>query len=348
MVSIYADGQKRIVTSNAHSVGEVLKDNKVEISEGDLIEPDVNTSVSEGFFNINVYRARPVVVIDGQRELKLKTALQSPSLIAKTAGLTTYPEDTYRVDNIDNLAQLATVGQKITIDRATPVIIRSDGIDQLIRTQQATVGGLLDERDVALGPQDEVVPPRATAITANLVVTINRVRVAVVKQTDAIARAVQTVKDAGLAAGVTQVKTEGNDGERVTTYRIHYQNGIEQSRDKLDQVVTKQPATKVVVVGILINYGADPVELGRQLAAERGWTGDQWTALYSLWQHESGWNPASRNFFSGACGIPQAYPCSKITDMSTAGQITWGLNYIAGKYGTPANAWAYWQRNRSY
>jgi hypothetical protein len=101
-------------------------------------------------------------------------------------------------------------------------------------------------------------------------------------------------------------------------------------------------------VGTKINYSANPVSLGQQLAGERGWTGSQWNALYQLWEHESGWNPSSTNFWTGACGIPQAYPCSKISDHSTAGQITWGLNYIAGKYGNPASAYAYWQSHNSY
>lgn len=90
------------------------------------------------------------------------------------------------------------------------------------------------------------------------------------------------------------------------------------------------------------------VELGRQMAAARGWTGANWNALYLIWMRESGWNPRSVNRSSGACGIPQAYPCSKIPDKSTAGQIKWGLDYIARRYGSPSAAWAHWQRNHSY
>jgi hypothetical protein len=181
-----------------------------------------------------------------------------------------------------------------------------------------------------------------------MVVHINRVSVVVSEEKTGIARATQTIKDASLDAGTTKVQEEGSDGERVTTYRVHYQNGLEQSRETLATAVTKQPVTKVVVVGTKINYNANPVELGKQMAAARGWTDSQWDALYKLWSNESGWNPNARNGSSGACGIPQAYPCSKIRDMSAAGQISWGLDYIAGKYGNPANAWGYWQRNHSY
>jgi hypothetical protein len=87
-------------------------------------------------------------------------------------------------------------------------------------------------------------------------------------------------------------------------------------------------------------------EIGQQLAAERGWTGQQWICLDKLWTNESGWNTYARNRSSGAYGIPQALPGSK---MATAGsdwqtnpatQIKWGLGYIAGRYSTPCGAWS--------
>lgn len=91
-------------------------------------------------------------------------------------------------------------------------------------------------------------------------------------------------------------------------------------------------------------------ELGRRMAAQRGWTGSQWQCLDQLWHHESGWNHQISNDLSGAHGIPQALPPEK---MRTAGadwrtnpatQIAWGLDYIASRYGTPCAAWSFWQR----
>ncbi len=90
-----------------------------------------------------------------------------------------------------------------------------------------------------------------------------------------------------------------------------------------------------------------PVDLGRKINA--AWFGDQyWPALQALWTRESGFNPNAINRSSGACGIPQALPCSKIADHSTTGQITWGLGYIQSRYGNPANAWRFWQTHRWY
>ena len=82
------------------------------------------------------------------------------------------------------------------------------------------------------------------------------------------------------------------------------------------------------------------------MAAKYGWGADQFGCLVSLWDKESGWNVNAYNASSGATGIPQALPGSK---MATAGsdwatnastQISWGLGYISGSYGTPCAAWA--------
>jgi hypothetical protein len=87
--------------------------------------------------------------------------------------------------------------------------------------------------------------------------------------------------------------------------------------------------------------GGDPVSLGRQMAADRGWTGAEWDALYTLWQQESSWNPYAVNPSSGAYGIPQALPDAQGHPYElgdAAGQIAWGLNYISGRYGDPIAA----------
>jgi hypothetical protein len=93
--------------------------------------------------------------------------------------------------------------------------------------------------------------------------------------------------------------------------------------------------------------------IAQTMVAARGWDTSQYNCLVSLWNRESGWNVYAYNP-SGAYGIPQALPGSK---MATAGadwqtnpatQITWGLNYITGSYGTPCGAWAHSQADNWY
>jgi hypothetical protein len=79
-----------------------------------------------------------------------------------------------------------------------------------------------------------------------------------------------------------------------------------------------------------------------------GWTQAQWPSLRALWMGESGWRWDAYNGASGATGIPQALPGSKMASAGAdwrtnpATQIRWGLGYIKSVYGSPANAYGRW------
>lgn len=97
-----------------------------------------------------------------------------------------------------------------------------------------------------------------------------------------------------------------------------------------------------------INYAnATPQQakdIAKQMAAARGWKGQQYQALLVLWHNESGWNMHAYNASSGACGIVQSLPCGKIPNpKDVRSQIAWGLDYIKRVYGSPANALSAWQ-----
>jgi hypothetical protein len=90
-----------------------------------------------------------------------------------------------------------------------------------------------------------------------------------------------------------------------------------------------------------------PQQIARAMLASFGWPSSEFSCLNLLWDRESGWNPSAANPSSGAYGIPQALPGSK---MATAGadwatnpatQIRWGLGYIQASYGSPCGAWAH-------
>jgi len=79
----------------------------------------------------------------------------------------------------------------------------------------------------------------------------------------------------------------------------------------------------------------------------RGWSQAEFDCLVALWNRESHWNVYAHNTRSGAYGIPQALPGDKMASAGAdwasnpATQITWGLGYVAGRYGTPCGAWSH-------
>lgn len=87
--------------------------------------------------------------------------------------------------------------------------------------------------------------------------------------------------------------------------------------------------------------------LGKSMMLASGWSSAQWPALKALWTRESGWNARAKNPSSGAYGIPQSLPATKMASAgkdwmtNPATQIKWGLGYIMSRYGSPAAAWAH-------
>nr|WP_240191252.1 lytic transglycosylase domain-containing protein [Microbacterium hominis] len=90
------------------------------------------------------------------------------------------------------------------------------------------------------------------------------------------------------------------------------------------------------------------------MVQQRGWGDDEFACLVALWNKESGWRVGAYNAGSGAYGIPQALPGSKMAsagadwETNPATQIAWGLGYIGGRYSTPCGAWSHSQSTGWY
>lgn len=97
---------------------------------------------------------------------------------------------------------------------------------------------------------------------------------------------------------------------------------------------------------VAVSPGSSQAEAASQMQAY-GWGADQLTCLISLWQKESNWNSTAENPSSGAYGIPQSLPGTKMASAGAdwrtnpATQIKWGLSYIAERYQTPCGAWGH-------
>jgi hypothetical protein len=98
----------------------------------------------------------------------------------------------------------------------------------------------------------------------------------------------------------------------------------------------------------------NPQQIASAMLGSYGWSSSEFGCLVSLWNVESGWNPYASNPSSGAYGIPQALPGSKMASAgpdwqsNAATQIRWGLGYIKSLYGSPCGAWAHEQASGWY
>jgi hypothetical protein len=96
---------------------------------------------------------------------------------------------------------------------------------------------------------------------------------------------------------------------------------------------------------VTVAASGSPEQIARAMLGSFGWSSSQFACLEPLWAHESGWSVTASNPTSGAYGIPQALPGSKMASAgpdwqnNAATQIRWGLEYIKGSYGSPCGAW---------
>ncbi len=96
-------------------------------------------------------------------------------------------------------------------------------------------------------------------------------------------------------------------------------------------------------------YSGSPREIAAQIVPA-----GQLQCFSNIVSRESSWNITATNASSGAYGLVQALPGSKMASAGSdwrtnpATQIKWGLDYMNSRYGSPCGAWAFWQSHHWY
>ena len=347
-VTVEVDGETVEVTAFGRTVGQVLAAGDITVGDQDLVAPGLGETVGDGAQIVVRHGRELAVEVDGEERTVWTTALtvgeaveglglrddQTMLSASRSASLTR--EDVLRVSTQKTL-HLAVDGQVI------------DGV-----TSAGTVRDALREIGLVLNEGDRVSVPLDATATDGLVVLVTRAATAGETVTEAVPFEEQEVEDPTLAKGTREVETAGRAGVRTTTYSTATVGGAVVDRQVVASAVTVPPVTQVVKVGTMevaagVNISVSPgsaQEIGKQLAAARGWGDDQFACLLQLWNKESGWRVDAENRSSGAYGIPQSLPGSKMASVGAdwrtnpATQITWGLNYIGGRYGDPCGAWS--------
>jgi uncharacterized protein YabE (DUF348 family) len=342
------DAEQGILTKTT-TVRSALDEANIPFTTNDLIEPALDEKLVASSYDINIYRARPVMVVDGAVRKKIMSAYRTPAQIAAHAGMELRSEDTTRMTLTGGTPQLV-------ITRATPLTLVLYGKTMTIYTQNKTVGAMLDEKGITLGTDDRLSVTKETPITAHMVVDLWREGTQTVTVDEEVAFDVEQIRDVDRDPGFREVRTPGEKGARTVTYEIVIRNGEEVERKEINAIVTKEPVREVVVVGArapqCVNDAAANRALGHQMMLAAGFGEDQWQYLDMLWTHESGWIECKANYGgSGAYGIPQALPGSKMGEgwqNDPEVQIRWGLGYIRGRYGNPEGAYNHWRAKNWY
>ena len=159
VVSVSIDGQEQIVPTRAQDVADLLKRLNITLGEKDIVNPALDTPIEENNFQVNIYRARPVLVEDGSSKTVTYTAQPTPEAIVEAAGVQVYPEDRLKTAGANNveardLLREGIIAERVIIDRATLASLNLYGTQVEVRTHASTVADLLIEKNVKLNEGD--------------------------------------------------------------------------------------------------------------------------------------------------------------------------------------------------
>lgn len=338
------DKKQETLPTRAKTVGEFLERVDITLNEGDVVEPSKETEILDDKFRINVYRSRPVVVVDGDRKTFAFSAATTARSVAGQVGVEVYPEDTIESKMETDFIKDSSIGEKVVITRAIPVNLNLYGTPVAIRTHAETVGDLLKEKKVELAADDTVQPAADTPITPQTQIFVVRSGSQVTTVEEAIPMETQTIEDPSLSFGSTAVRQKGSPGKRLVTYQVDLKNGKEVGRTVIQSVVAVEPVKHIVARGKTVYIPAD--KEATMLAA--GIARSDFAYVNYIVSRESGWNAAARNSSSGAFGLCQALPGTK---MASAGadwatnpvtQLRWCDGYAKARYGNWSAAYNFW------
>ena len=289
LVTIYDRGAEKTIVTKARTIREALKLAKFSIDERqDVVEPSLDSEMVAEKYNINIFRARPITIVDGNKRLKVTTAEQTPALIAKAAGIEVFEEDKTALSNSDNMA-VDGANMVMKIDRASMVNFVLYGKESVIRTHAKTVGELLKEKNINPKKDDTLSVDRSAKIIPGMKIELWRNGKQTITAEEEVKFEVEKVQDANRDSGYREVKQAGENGKKNVTYEIEMKNGVEVSRKEIASVVTKEPKKQIEIVGTKSSTsfsGSFSEALARLRSCEGSYTSNTGNGYYGAYQFD--------------------------------------------------------------
>jgi uncharacterized protein YabE (DUF348 family) len=253
LITIHDRGTEKVIVSQADTIGDALKEAGVTVDNKDAVEPATNVKMVASDYQVNIYRARPVMIIDGNTRTKVVTPYQTAEQIAESAGIELYDGDTAKLDRADNILTDGA-GLQLTINRATSFTFTLYGRTSTVRTQATTVGKMLVEKNITLSQNDRASVALNDPVAEGMAIKVWREGKQTVTVDEPVEFDVEKIKDADQEVGYREIRVPGQAGTRSVTYEIMIQDGQEVGRTEIASIVTKQAVKQVEVVGAKGEY----------------------------------------------------------------------------------------------
>lgn len=376
IVVLYQDGVEQTILTRSDTVGDLLNKLQINLGEFDLVEPGIDSFIDSDNFKIHIYTAQPTTVFYDDKKISKLSPYVDPKKVAEQFGIVLDKEDIVVEDFPGNVGESQILGRKLVVKRAANISIALYGSLIAKKTQSSSVSGVLREMNIRIADSDTISPSLGSPIKEGMSIFITKQGSEVQGVEEVIPFITETREDSGQNVGYSKTLQTGVDGKKLVFYEIDKTSG---AKTKILETTVYNSINAIVVKGtkpIFANYTEEGIParvfcgspkqgnwkninvanaaVGRSLAEERGWTGSEFDALLELFACESSWNENAGNPYSGAYGIPQAWPATKMASFgedymtNPLTQLRWGLNYIAVRYGTPSKALAFHYRTNYY
>ena len=220
IVNIFVDGEQQTVTTRADDIGELIERLGLELAPEDIVEPEVTEPILEDDTQVNIYRARPVELTEGDRIITVFTAQRAPRLIAEDAGIELLPEDEAVLNEADLNVLKSGVTERLVIKRSVELQFSVYGVLKVIRSTADDVNALLEQQGISPNDDEAVQPSRDAAITPGMLVAVNRPGVKTVAVEETIPYDVDVQNDDSITAGQVQLESAGVEGVRAVVYEV--------------------------------------------------------------------------------------------------------------------------------
>lgn len=253
-----------IEVSVPRTVEKILEDAEITLKDGDEVSPALDTKISEAQEIVISRKSTIHLTVDGETKDVVMVGGTISDLLEKE-GITLGEKQHVNHE----LDERLTDGMEVKIFYSFGIEVLCDGKTITQETEAATVGDALAELEITVGKDDRVTPAVTEPVTDGMKIAVNRVTFETIVEKEALEYETTYENDSSITKGQEQVSRNGENGEKEVSYKVTYVDGTEESREVVEEKVTKEPVNKVVAVGTKEEPAPEPEPEAAPAAPER-------------------------------------------------------------------------------
>lgn len=237
--------ETKVMMAAGETVKEALKRAEIQVSEGDVVEPELDAAFTQQNTEVTIARCAKVTVEDGENITELELTGQTVQDVLEQTGITLKEHDYL------NHAPEAVLfdGMNITVIRRVEVTVSIDGETRKCLTKATDVESFLAEQNIAVDSKDRISPEKSTALAEGTKITVERVSVKEITEIEPIPFETETEYSNSMYSDEIVEKTPGVEGRKEVTYQVTYVDGKEENRKPVSEKVITEPVSQVVTQG---------------------------------------------------------------------------------------------------